>query len=90
MTLKNPHAYTISTINPKRNYPIRFNEDTPLYAPIGVVIVTDGLEHMRIPNGWINAFGERLTNDEMRDLLIKNPTYSSVVRNPHRDIASSK
>lgn len=90
MTLKNPHAYTIGTVNPKRNYPIRFNEDTPLYAPVGVVIVTDGLEHMRIPNGWINAFGDKLTNDEMKDLLIKDPTYSYVVRNPHRDIASSK
>lgn len=90
MTLKNPHAYTIGTVNPKRNYPIRFNEDTPLYAPVGVVIVTDGLEHMRIPNGWINAFGDKLTNDEMKDLLIKDPVYSYVVRNPHRDIPSSK
>lgn len=87
---KNPYTYTIGTVNPKHNYPIRFNEDTPLYAPIGVVIVTDGLEHMRVPNGWINAFGNRLTNDEMKDLLIKDPIYSYVVRNPHHDIASSK
>ena len=93
--VKNPCRYTIDTFETKynftkRNYPIHFTDDTPLFAPIGVVIVTDGLEHMRIPDGWINAFGDKLTNDEMRDLLIKDPTYSYVVRNPHRDITSSK
>ena len=84
MTLKNPHAYTIGTINPKRNYPIRFNEDTPLYAPIGVVIVTDGLEYIRTHSGWIDAFDRRYTNEEMKDYLIKYHDYSIVVYNPTR------
>lgn len=88
--VKNPRTYTIDTFEtkynfPKRNYPIRFTDDTPLFASVGVVIVTDGLEHMRIPDGWINAFGEKLTNDEMRSLLIENHVYSYIVRNPHRE-----
>lgn len=50
--VKNPRTYTIDTFEtkynfPKRNYPIRFTDDTPLFASVGVVIVTDGLEHMR-------------------------------------------
>lgn len=86
---KNPRTYMIDTFEtkynspPKRNYPIRFNDDTPLFASVGVVIVTDGLEHMRIPDGWINAFGEKLTNDEMRDLLIENHVYEDEADGPH-------
>lgn len=83
MTLKNPHEYMIDTVIHTHNYPIHFTEDTPLFASYGTVILVDGVEHMRVPDGWVDAFGGRFTNEEMKDHLIENHIVSIIVYNPN-------
>lgn len=82
MTRKTPRTYVIDTIDTTHNYPIYFTEDTPLFASFGTVISVDGIEHMRTQDGWVDAFGGRYTNEEMKDYLIKYHDYSIVVYNP--------
>ena len=78
-----PRPYTIDTVTKTHNYPIIFAEDTPLFAPYGTMITVEGLEHMRVPDGWIDAFGGRMTNEEMKDYLIENRHSSEIIHNPH-------
>lgn len=82
---KTPRTYVIDTPDvPQHTYPIHFTEDTPLFASFGTVILIDGLEHIRTHSDWIDAFGRRYTNEEMKDYLIKYHDYSIVVYNPTR------
>lgn len=81
---KTPRSYVIDVDSSTSRYPIIFTEDTPLFASFGTVILIDGLEHIRTTDGWIDAFGRRYTNEEMKDYLIKYHDYSIVVYNPTR------
>ena len=80
---KTPRSYVIDVDSSTSRYPIIFTEDTPLFASFGTVIIVNGVEHMRTQDGWIDAFGRRYTNDEMKDYLIKYHDYSIVVYNPY-------
>lgn len=84
MTLKNPHAYVIDTVDTTHNYPIYFTEDTPLFASFGTVISVDGIEHMRTQDGWVDAFGGRFTHEEMKEYLIEHHHDSYIIHNPTR------
>jgi hypothetical protein len=79
-----PRAYTIDADPPTVCHPIIFTNDTPLSVAYGTVIIMDDMEHMRVPEGWIDSMGNWCTNEEMRELLIKNPHTSRVVYNIHR------
>lgn len=82
---KTPRAYVIDTPDaPQYTYPIHFTEDTPLFASFGAVISIDGVEHMRTQDGWIDAFGGKLTNEEMKDYLIEHRHDSYIIHNPTR------
>ena len=81
---KTPRTYVIDTPDvPQHTYPIHFTEDTPLFASFGTVILIDGLEHMRTQDGWIDAFGGRLTHEEMKDYLIEHRHDSYIIHNPY-------
>lgn len=87
--IKNPRTYTIDTFETKynfskRNYPIYFTEDAPLFASFGTVISVEGVEHMRTQDGWVDAFGGRFTNEEMKDYIIEHNDDSYVLYNPTR------
>lgn len=80
---KTPRTYVIDTPDvPQHTYPIHFTEDTPLFASFGTVISIDGVEHMRTQDGWIDAFGGRLTHEEMKDYLIEHRHDSYIIHNP--------
>lgn len=80
---KTPCTYMIDTRNVPHNvYPIYFTEDTPLFASFGTVISVEGVEHMRTQDGWVDAFGGRFTNEEMKDYLIEHYNDSYVIYNP--------
>ena len=80
---KTPRAYVIDTPDaPQHTYPIHFTEDTPLFASFGTVISIDSVEHMRTQDGWINAFGGKLTNEEMKEYLIEHRHDSYIIHNP--------
>ena len=82
---KTPRAYVIDTPDvPHHTYPIHFTEDTPLFASFGTVISVDGVEHMRTQDGWVNAFGDRFTHEEMKDYLIEHCHDSYIIYNPTR------
>lgn len=82
---KTPRTYMIDTPDaPQRTYPIHFTEDTPLFASFGTVISIDGVEHMRTQDGWIDAFGGKLTHEEMKDYLIEHRHDSYIIHNPYR------
>lgn len=80
---KTPRSYVIDVDSSTSRYPIIFTEDTPLFASFGTVILIDGLGYIRTHSGWIDAFGRRYTNEEMKDYLIKYHDYSVVVYNPN-------
>jgi len=81
---KTPRTYVIDTPDvPQRAYPIHFTEDTPLFASFGTVISIDGVEHMRTQDGWIDAFGGKLTHEEMKDYLIEHRHDSYIIHNPY-------
>ena len=80
---KTPRTYVIDTPDaPQHTYPIHFTEDTPLFASFGTVISIDGVEHMRTQDGWIDAFGGRLTHEEMKEYLIEHRHDSYIIHNP--------
>lgn len=78
-----PRTYVIDTLATTHNYPIHFTDDTPLFASYGTMIDVGGVEHMRVPDGWVDAFGGRLTNEEMKDYLIDHIDESLIVYNPY-------
>lgn len=84
MNTTRPRAYTIDADPPTVCHPIIFTNDTPLSVAYGTVIIMDDMEHMRVPEGWIDSMGNWCTNEEMRELLIKNPHTSRVVYNIYR------
>lgn len=84
MNTTRPRAYTIDADPPTVCHPIIFTNDTPPSVAYGTVIIMDDMEHMRVPEGWIDSMGNWCTNEEMRELLIKNPHTSRVVYNIHR------
>nr|DAR15481.1 MAG TPA: hypothetical protein [Caudoviricetes sp.] len=84
MNTTRPRAYTIDAAPPTVCHPITFTDLVNLPAAHGTVIVMDDMEHMRVPEGWIDSMGNWCTNEEMRELLIKNPHTSRVVYNIHR------
>lgn len=75
-------AYTIDADPPNICHPIHFTRDTPLPVAYGTVITMGGMEHMRVPEGWIDAMGCWCTDKEMREALMKYPKASRVVYNP--------
>ena len=79
---KTPRSYVIDVDSSTSRYPIIFTEDTPLFAVHGTVILVNSLEHMRIPGGWIDAFGDKFTNEEMKDCIIENLDNSAVIYTP--------
>lgn len=82
---KTPRTYVIDTPDaPQHTHPIHFTEDTPLFASFGTVISIDGVEHMRTQDGWIDAFGGKLTHEEMKDYLIEHRHDSYIIHNPYR------
>lgn len=82
---KTPRTYVIDTPDaPQHTYPIHFTEDTPLFASFGTVISIDDVEHMRTQDGWIDAFGGKLTHEEMKDYLIEHRHDSYIIHNPTR------
>lgn len=84
---KTPRAYVIDTPDaPQHTYPIHFTEDTPLFASFGTVITVDEIEYMRTQDGWIDAWGGRFTNEEMKEYLIEQLSENRVrvVYNPYR------
>ena len=84
MNTTRPRAYTIDADPPTVCHPIIFTNDTPLSVAYGTVIIMDDMDHMRVPEGWIDSMGNWCTSEEMRELLIKNPHTSRVVYNIHR------
>lgn len=84
MNTTRPRAYTIDADPPNACHPIIFTNDTPLSVAYGTVVVMDGMEHMRVPEGWIDSMGNWCTNEEMRKLLMKNTHSSYVVHNTYR------
>lgn len=83
---KTPRSYVIDVDGITSCYPIIFTDDTPLFASFGTVITVDEIEHMRTQNGWIDAWGGRLTNEEMKEYLIDQLSENRVrvVYNPYR------
>lgn len=79
-----PRAYTIDADPPNVCHPIIFTSDTPLSVAYGTVVIMDDMEHMRVPEGWIDSMGNWCTNEEMRKLLMKNMHSSYVVHNTYR------
>ena len=79
-----PRAYTIDADPPNVCHPIPFTALINLPAAYGTVIVVDDMEHMRVPEGWIDSMGSWCTNEEMKEILIKNRHTSRVVHNIHR------
>lgn len=84
MTAALPRAYTIDADPPNVCQPIIFTDLMNLPAAYGTVIIVDDMEHMRVPEGWIDAMGNWRTNEEMRETLIKNQHAARVVYNTHR------
>lgn len=84
MNTTRPRAYTIDADPPNVCHPIIFTSDTPLSVAYGTVVIMDGMEHMRVPEGWIDAMGSWCTNEEMKNLLMKNPHSSYVIHNTYR------
>lgn len=86
MTLQTPRSYVIDVDGITSCYPIIFTENTPLFASFGTVITVDGVEHMRTQDGWIDAWGGRMTNEEMKEYLIDQLSENRVrvVYNPTR------
>lgn len=83
---KTPRSYVIDVDSSTPCYPIIFTDDTPLFASFGTVITVDEIEHMRTQDGWIDAWGGRLTNEEMKEYLIDQLSENRVrvVYNPYR------
>ena len=82
---KTSRTYVIDTRNiPHNVYPIYFTEDTPLFASFGTVISVEDVEHMRTRDGWVDAFGRKFTNEEMKDYLIEHCHDSYIIYNPTR------
>lgn len=84
MTVALRRAYTIDADPPNVCHPIIFTDLINLPAAYGTVIIMDDVEHMRVPEGWIDAMGNWCTNEEMRESLTKNPHTARVVYNTHR------
>lgn len=84
MNATRPRAYTIDADPPNVCHPIIFTDSTNPCVAYGTVVVIDGIEHMRVPEGWINSMGIWCTHEEMREMLMKNPYTSRVVHNLHR------
>lgn len=82
---KTPRSYVIDVDGITSGYPIIFTEDTPLFASFGTVITVDEVEHMRTQDGWVDAWGGRLTNEEMKEYLIEQLPENRVrvVHNPN-------
>ena len=80
---KTPRSYVIDVDGITSCYPIIFTEDTPLFAS---VITVGEVEYMRTQDGWIDVWGGRLTNEEMKEYLIDQLSENRVrvVYNPYR------
>lgn len=83
MTRNSSRLYTIDAIPPENCYPIHFTADEPLRAPYGTIINIDGVEHMCIPSGWIDAMGNECSHEQMKKYLIEYHDVSRVVHNTH-------
>ena len=83
MSTTRERVYTIDADPPNTCHPIHF---TSLNLPTayGTVIVVDDIEHMCVPEGWIDAMGCWCTNEEMQKILMRNPYTSRVVYNVYR------
>lgn len=83
MSTTRERVCTIDADPPNTCHPIHF---TSLNLPTayGTVIVVDDIEHMCVPEGWIDAMGCWCTNEEMRKILMRNPHTGRVVYNVHR------
>lgn len=83
---KTPRSYVIDVDGITSCYPIIFTEDTPLFASFGTVITVGEVEYMRTQDGWIDAWGVRLTNEEMKEYPIDqlSENRARVVYNPYR------
>lgn len=77
-------AYTIDADPPNTCHPLHFTNLMNLSVACGTVIIVDEMEHMRVPEGWIDAMGCWCTDEEMREALIRNPHTSRVVYNPQQ------
>lgn len=84
MNTTRPRAYTIDADPPNVCHPIIFTSDTPLSVAYGTVVIMGDMEHMRVPEGWIDSMGNWCTNEEMRKLLMKNTHSSYVAHNTYR------
>lgn len=84
MNTTRPRAYTIDADPPNVCHPIIFTSDTPLSVAYGTVVVVDDMEHMRVPEGWIDAMGNWATDEEMREYLMRHQHTSYVVYNTHQ------
>lgn len=84
MNTTRPRAYTVDAAPPDVCHPIHFTSDTPLPVAYGTVIIVDEIEHMRVPEGWIDAMGNWCTHEEMQKYLMKNLHSSYVVYNTYR------
>lgn len=71
---KTPRTYVIDVDSSTSRYP---------FASFGTVISIDGVEHMRTQDGWIDAFGGKLTHEEMKDYLIEHRHDSYIIHNPY-------
>lgn len=77
-------TYTIDADPPNVCHPVIFIDLMNLPAAYGTVIIVDDMEHMRVPEGWIDAMGNWCTNEEMRETLMRYQHVSRVVYNIHR------
>ena len=84
MNTTRPRAYTIGADPSDVCHPIHFTNLTDLHAAYGTVIIVDEMEHMCVPEGWIDSMGNWCTNEEMREILMKNQHVSRVVHNIYR------
>lgn len=83
---KTPHSYVIDVDGVTSCYPIIFTDDTPLFASFGTVITVGEVEYMRTQDGWIDTWGRRFTNEEMKEYLIDQLSENRVrvVYSPYR------
>lgn len=82
MSTTRERAYTIDADPPNTCHPLHFTNLTDLPAVYGTVITMGGMEHMRVPEGWIDAMGCWCTDKEMQEALMRYPSASRVVYNP--------
>lgn len=84
MSATRERAYTIDADPPNICHPIHFTNLMGPPTAYGTVIIVGNMEHMCVPEGWVDAMGCWCTNEEMREILIRNPHTSRVVYNVHR------